>query len=104
MHCHRGTAGIHMNSTSQSALNIKLRLLSRILTAGALVYGSLIVAGWLFGVPALKEPVPGEGAASAVSALAVILTGISLRLLGREPQPPGLRVEPTIYALGALAT
>src|SRR4030095_2655029 len=41
---------------------------------------------------------------SATSALAVILTGISLRLLVKEPQPTGLRIETTLYALGALAT
>jgi PAS domain S-box-containing protein len=91
-----------MNPSQQISLEERFRLTSNILIALVLIYGSLVLAGWLFGVPALQQPIAGAGMASAASALAVMLTAIALRLLMREPETVGNRLEVTLYGSGAL--
>lgn len=91
-----------MNPSQQASLEERFRFTSNILVVLVLIYGSLVLAGWLFGLPAFKEPIAGGGMASAASALAFMLTAIALRLLMREPESVGNRLEVSLYAAGAL--
>ena len=62
--------------------------LSRVAGAFAVIVGCLVIAGWVFDVEVLKRIVPGLVAMNPVTALAFVLSGVSLTLLLGEDRGP----------------
>lgn len=77
-----------MATRSNPRVISRLRLFSRAVSAGAMLIGGLVLAGWLFGIQALKSALPGLATMKANTALAFILAGVSLWLLVVTPWPP----------------
>ena len=67
-----------------------LRALSRAASIFAVFVGCFVLVGWTFDVEILKRILPGLVAMNPVTALAFILAGVSLRLLGAEGEDPRL--------------
>ena len=70
----------HMISFSKKA--------SESAAVAVLLVGGLALAGWFFGIEALKSGLPGLVAMNPVTALAFILSGASLGLLGLKQAGP----------------
>ena len=68
-----------------------------------MVLSSLALLGWALGIPALKSLVPGLKALNPVSALCLLLNGLSLALQHAGPPPrPWRRVAQVCACLAAL--
>ncbi len=64
--------------------------------AAAIIGGSLVLAGWAFDIPVLKQPMPTASAMRAITAFAFVVSGVSLWLRART------RLTGTALALGIL--
>lgn len=61
-------------------LQQRLQKWSKYLNAAIIVIAFLVLAGWQFNINLFKHPVPGQVAMNPVTAVAFIMSGISLRL------------------------
>src|SRR5436190_11735323 len=68
------------------------RKFSRVASALVLTVGILVLAGWLFEIPALKSIIPGLATMKVNTALAFTLAGTSLWLASIENKNKGLEL------------
>jgi hypothetical protein len=70
---------------------LKVRLIGYASATAVVIVGCAGLAGWVFNVAALRTIVPGMASMKENAAIALVLTGISMLLLNREP--PLVEVE-----------
>jgi signal transduction histidine kinase len=85
---------IHLHTRKREALLLAATLLP-------IVGGCLVLAGWLFGIEALEAIVPGYATMKPVTALAFVLSGVSL--WGYKVTPGGAPRPPWLGRLSAVA-
>src|SRR6266540_1776717 len=88
-----------MNPQGDSGLISSAKAFSRMASAGIMFLGVLLLFGWAFDIPALKSVFPGLVTMKANTALAFILAGLSLRLLGRAEADQPTRLIAHLCAL-----
>ncbi|MCI0610646.1 MAG: PAS domain S-box protein [Anaerolineae bacterium] len=74
------------------------RSTSRVASGVVLTVGFLVLAGWLFDIPAFTSILPGLATIKANTALAFILCGISLRALNHKQTKKPIRLFATACA------
>src|ERR1019366_7430454 len=80
-----------------------LRRISRLCAAAAIAIGVLVLAGWLFGVRALMQVLPGQVAMVPNTAVAFLLAGLALWLrASRAGRSPVLASRATAAVAGLL--
>jgi PAS domain S-box-containing protein len=72
------------NSVSNGVLVSRLRVFTNAVSIFSVSVGSLVLAGWLFGVPSLKTVTPGLASMKANTALCLVLCGLSLWITSRN--------------------
>ena len=91
-----------MNSQLQSRQRSVLRSISAAASALLVIVGSMVVAGWIFDIPALKSVSPDWVSMKANTAVCFVLTGLSLWCLRDEQASQ--RVRRLGHACAALVT
>ncbi|MBI3301003.1 MAG: PAS domain S-box protein [Deltaproteobacteria bacterium] len=85
-----------MTAHRNSSFTSTARSFSRAASVVVTLVGGLVLVGWAFDVPALKSVFPDLVAMKANTALAFILAGVSLRLVGTEETDQ--RTRPVAHA------
>ena len=83
---------------SNSRLVSRVRSFSQAASAAVILVGFLVLVAWMFDIAALKSVAPGLATMKANTALAFLLTGVSLWLLGTGKADRGRRLVAQVAA------